>query len=110
MTAKCMAILMAVERWRHYIDHYQFIIKTGHKSLKFLLEQRTHTLIQRKGLTKLLEYLKYTIQYRKRKENTMAMAMAMADALSRRVEDEASNDSGEVMDGCLTTISTVSPV
>jgi hypothetical protein len=74
--------------------------------LKFLLEQRTHTLIQRKGLTKLLEYLKYTIQYRKRKENTMAMA----DALSRRVEDEASNDSGEVMDGCLTTISTVSPV
>jgi hypothetical protein len=43
MTAKCMAILMAVERWRHYIDHYQFIIKTGHKSLKFLLEQRTHS-------------------------------------------------------------------
>jgi hypothetical protein len=40
----------------------------------------------------------------------MAMAMAMTDALSRRVEDEASNDSGEVMDGCLTTISTVSPV
>jgi hypothetical protein len=51
--------------------------------------------------------LKYTIQYRKRKENTL---MAMADALSRRVEDETSNDSGEVMDGCLTTISTVSPV
>jgi hypothetical protein len=43
MTAKCMAILMAVERWRRYIEHYQFIIKTGHKSLKFLLEQRTHT-------------------------------------------------------------------
>ncbi|KAL9394645.1 hypothetical protein Peur_013930 [Populus x canadensis] len=105
MTAKCMAILMAVERWRHSIENYQFIIKTGHKSLKFLLEQRTHTLIQRKGLTKLLE-LKYTIQYRKRKENTMAMA----DALSRRVEDKASNDSGEVMDGCLTIISTVSPV
>jgi len=106
MTAKCMAILMAVERWRHYIEHYQFIIKSGHKSLKFLLEQRKHTLIQREGLTKLLG-LKYTIQYRKRKENTL---MAMADALSRRVEDEASNDSGEVMDGCLTTISTVSPV
>lgn len=51
---KYMAILMAMDRWRHYIEHDQFIIKADHESLKFLLEQRIHTPIQKKGLTKLL--------------------------------------------------------
>lgn len=33
-----MAILMAVDRWRHYIEHNLFVIKTNYESIKYLLE------------------------------------------------------------------------
>jgi len=42
-----MAILMVVERWRHYLEHDQFIIKTNYESLKELLHQKIHTPIQK---------------------------------------------------------------
>jgi hypothetical protein len=77
-----LAILMAVEKWRHYLEQEQFIIQTDHESLKFLLDQKIHTTIQKKGLTKLLG-LCYTILYRKGKENIVA------DALSRKHHNNA---------------------
>jgi len=79
--AKYMAILMAVERWRHYLEHNQFIIKTDHERLKFLLEQKIHTPIQKKGLTMLIG-LRYQIHYKKGKENVKT------DKLSRIFEEE----------------------
>lgn len=42
-----MAILMVVERWRHYLEHDQFIIKTNYKSLKYLLDKKIHAPIQK---------------------------------------------------------------
>ena len=33
---ECMAILMAMEKWRPYLQHKEFIIKTDHKSLLYL--------------------------------------------------------------------------
>jgi hypothetical protein len=33
-----LAILMAVERWRHYLEKEQFVIQTNHESLKYLLD------------------------------------------------------------------------
>jgi hypothetical protein len=72
-----LAILMAVEKWRHYLEQEQFVIQTDHESLKYLLDQKIHTSIQKKGLTKLLG-LRYTILYRKGRENIAA------DALSRK--------------------------
>ncbi|XP_039020842.1 uncharacterized protein LOC120152769 [Hibiscus syriacus] len=77
-----LVILLAVSKWRHYLESKPFIIKTDHEPLKFLLEQKLTTTIQKKGLTKLLG-LDYTIQYRKGKLNVVADA----DALSRRWED-----------------------
>lgn len=72
-----MALLTAVQKWRHYLQGGPFIIKTDHMSLKHLLEQRlTHTL-QHKGLCKLLG-LDYIVQYKKGALNLAA------DALSRR--------------------------
>ena len=69
---------MVVERWRHYLKYDHFIIKIDHESLKYLLEQKIYSSIQRKGLIKLLR-LRYQIHYKIGKENKAA------DALSRRV-------------------------
>ncbi len=71
-----LAILMAVQKWKHYLSPRAFIIKTDHESLKHLLEQRISTPMQQKGMLKLMG-LDYVIQYKKGKEN------AAADALSR---------------------------
>jgi RNase H-like domain found in reverse transcriptase/Reverse transcriptase (RNA-dependent DNA polymerase)/Integrase zinc binding domain/Integrase core domain len=72
-----LALLTAVQKWRHYLEGQPFIIKTDHISLKHLLEQRLTHALQHKGLCKLLG-LQYEIQYKKGVENKAA------DALSRR--------------------------
>ncbi|XP_020092846.1 uncharacterized protein LOC109713256 [Ananas comosus] len=71
-----LAILMALQKWKHYLSMRTFVIRTDHESLKYLLEQRVTTPMQQKGMMKLMGF-DYTIQYRKGKEN------AAADALSR---------------------------
>lgn len=40
---ECLAILLAVEHWRPYIQHGEFVLKTDQKSLAFLNEQRLTT-------------------------------------------------------------------
>jgi RNase H-like domain found in reverse transcriptase len=76
-----IALLAAVQKWRHYLQGKPFIIKTDHISLKHLLEQRLTHSLQHKGLCKLLG-LEYTVQYKKGVENKAA------DALSRRLEED----------------------
>jgi hypothetical protein len=71
-----MAIILAVQQWRAYLQHTEFVILMDHKSLGQLNEQRLHTPWQHKVFTKLLE-LQYRIQYRPGLENRVA------DALSR---------------------------
>jgi hypothetical protein len=48
-----MAILLAVEQWRTYLQHTEFIIHTDHCSLAHLEDQRLHTTWQQKVFTKL---------------------------------------------------------
>jgi hypothetical protein len=71
-----LAILMAVEQWRCYLQHAEFHIITDHKSLMQLSEQRLHTPWQQNVFTQLLG-LQYRIMYRKGADN------GAADALSR---------------------------
>lgn len=59
-----MAILLAVEQWRTYLQLAEFIIYTDQKSLVHLNEQRLHTVWQQKVFTKLLG-LHYKIVYKK---------------------------------------------
>lgn len=72
---------MAVERWRPYLQHKKFLIRTDHKSLLHLIEQRVTSRLQHKALVKLMD-LNYQIQYKKGVNNTAT------DALSRCEEGE----------------------
>lgn len=63
-----MALIVAVQHWRAYLQHAEFIIVTDHKSLSQLNEQHLHTPWQHKVFTKLLG-LQYKIHYRSGSEN-----------------------------------------
>lgn len=78
---ECLAILMAIEKWRPYLQHNKFLIRTNHKSLLHLTKQRVTSKIQHKAMVKLMD-LDYQIQYKKGINN------AIVDALSRYVTDQ----------------------
>jgi hypothetical protein len=71
-----LALIMAVERWRPYLQRKEFLIRTDHKSLAYLNEQTLQSNLQCKAMTRLMG-LQFKIIYRKGKENVAA------DALSR---------------------------
>jgi hypothetical protein len=76
-----LAILLAVDHWRQYLQHEEFVIRTDQHSLVHLEEQRLSTPWQHKAFSKLLG-LRYQIVYKKGREN------AAADALSRKVHEQ----------------------
>lgn len=59
-----LAVVVAVEQWRPYLQHSEFVIQTDQKSLIHLEEQRLTTPWQQKAFTKLLG-LRYSIKYKK---------------------------------------------
>jgi hypothetical protein len=72
-----LAILVAVEKWRSYLQLAEFEIHTDQQGLVHLNDQRMHTVWQQKVFTKLLG-LRYKVVYKKGVDN------GVADALSRR--------------------------
>ncbi|XP_020082482.1 uncharacterized protein LOC109706087, partial [Ananas comosus] len=79
-----LAILLTVNKWKHYLSPRQFVIKTDHQSLKHLLEQKITTAVQQKGMVKLTK-LDYIIHYKAGKKNRSA------DSLSRRGFEEGTS-------------------
>ena len=73
-----MAIVFAVQKWRHYLLGRHFVILTDQKSLKFLTDQRLLGEDQLKWTAKLMG-LDFEIRYRPGFENKAA------DALSRQM-------------------------
>jgi hypothetical protein len=59
-----LAILMAMQQWRSYLQHIEFTIYTDQKSLTQLAEQHIHSHLQQKVFTKLLG-LQYKVVYKK---------------------------------------------
>lgn len=71
-----LALILAVDRWRAYLQRSPFKTRTGQESLSFLGEQQLQSNLQRKAMAKLMG-LQFKFVYKKRKENVVA------DALSR---------------------------
>lgn len=71
-----LAVIMAVDKWRQYLQRGPFVIITDHKSLNNLNDQLLTTELQRKAMSKLVG-LQFEIKYRKSAEN------GAADSLSR---------------------------
>lgn len=78
---ECMAIIFAIEKWRPYLLHQQFIIRTDHQSLLHLTQQRVSSKLQHKALMKLMD-LDFRIVYKQGATNRAA------DALSRCYSEE----------------------
>lgn len=71
-----LAILVAVEQWRAYLQHNEFVIFTDQRSLMHITDQRLQTPWQLKMHTKLVG-LQYKVAYKPDASNSTA------DALSR---------------------------
>lgn len=74
---ECMALILAVTKWKPYLQQKEFNILIDHKSLIHLGDQKLLEGMQQKAFIKLLG-LQYKITYKKGLENKAA------DALSRQ--------------------------
>nr|AAL82656.1 retrotransposon protein, putative, unclassified [Oryza sativa Japonica Group]AAM18147.1 Putative gag-pol polyprotein [Oryza sativa Japonica Group] len=77
-----ISLVQAVRHWRPYLWGRQFIVKTDHYSLKFLLDQRLSTIPQHHWVSKLLGF-DFVVEYKPGKQN------AAADALSCRAAPDS---------------------
>ena len=68
-------MIMAVEKWRHYLQWQEFTIVTDHKSMAYLNEQNLHSDMQRKAMTRLMG-LQFKIVYRQGKDNVAVDALS----------------------------------
>ena len=75
-----LALILAVEKWRPYLQRSPFVIKTDHKSLTFLGEQQLQSELQRKTMARLMG-LQFQIVYKKGVENRVADALSRVGAM-----------------------------
>jgi hypothetical protein len=81
---ECLALIMAVTKWKQYLQHKEFSILTDHGSLLHLNQQTLQQPLQQKAFLKLLG-LQYKLIYKKGPENKAA------DALSRQLHENQLN-------------------
>jgi hypothetical protein len=72
---ECLALILAVTKWKPYLQHREFTILTDHRSLVHLGEQKLQEGMQQKAFLKLLG-VQYKIQYKTGLENKAANALS----------------------------------
>ena len=80
-----LAIVMAVQKWKHYLTHRPFMIRSDQMSLKYLWEQKEISSQFAKWLVKLMGF-QFTVKYREGRTNKVA------DALSRMIPESKENE------------------
>ena len=50
-----LPILMVVDKRRHYLEHDQFLIKIDSESLKYLLDQKIYSLMQKERIDRVIK-------------------------------------------------------
>lgn len=71
-----LALVSAVQKWRHYLLGHKFKVKIDQQALKHMLQQRIGTPTQQRWVSKLLGF-DFEVEYKQGKDNKAA------DALSR---------------------------
>ena len=85
---ECLALIDSVKHWRPYVDSsIQWVARTDHESLKYLLSQAVRNRRQARWVELLLEHMPFTIDYVPGKINP-------SDPLSRR-QDYKDGDAPE---------------
>ena len=79
------AVVMVVQKWKHYLIHKPFTIHLDQMSLKYLWEQKEIPSQYAKWLVKLMDF-QFTVEYREGRTNKVA------DALSRVNLENLGND------------------
>jgi hypothetical protein len=74
-----IGLVQAVRHWRPYLWGRQFLVRTDHFSLKYLLDQRLSMVPQHQWISKLFGF-DFTVEYRPRRLNTVADALSCRDA------------------------------
>ena len=72
---ECLALILAVEKWKPYLQHKPFTIYTDHKSLTHLESQHLTNSIQHKAFCKLIG-LQYQVKYKEGTTNIVANALS----------------------------------
>jgi hypothetical protein len=67
-----------MRHWRPYLWGRTFVVKTGHYSLKFLLDQSLATIPQHHWVGKLLGF-DFTVEYKPGRQNIVADALSRCD-------------------------------
>jgi len=80
-----IGLVQAVRHWRPYLWGRRFVVRTDHRSLRFILDQRLTTIPQHQWASKLLGF-DFVVEYKPGALNVVA------DVLSRRDEE-----SGELL-------------
>ena len=72
-----IGLVQAVRHWRPYLWGRRFVVRTDHRSLRFILDQRLTTIPQHQWASKLIGF-DFLVEYK------LGALNVVADALSRR--------------------------
>jgi hypothetical protein len=76
-----IGLVQAVRHWQPYLWSRRFVVRTDHRSLRFILDQRLTTIPQHQWVSKLLGF-DFVVEYKPGAQNVVADALSRRDKLS----------------------------